>query len=131
MSQLMYHHPNVLAAMKPAILLLSLKEPCPGTAPAAWSVQTEVLEDTVVLIMPQSSLCLWDVSVVPSKVQLIPSLGLPEAAAPSLQQCWHFPQQETWRLGNRFANNKTLKAIRKASCMENQTGQAKQRLPST
>lgn len=31
MSQVMYHHPNVLAAVKPGVLLLSLSEPCPGT----------------------------------------------------------------------------------------------------
>lgn len=74
--------------------------------PAAWDMQTEVIEDTVVplreVTVPQSSLHLWEVSVVLSKVQLIASSGLPEAAVPSLQQCWHFPQQgkgnlETWQ----------------------------------
>lgn len=69
-------------------------------------MQTEVLEDTAVppgeVTVPQSSLHLWEVSVVLSKVQLIASLGLTEAAVPSLQQCWRFPQQgegnlETWQ----------------------------------
>lgn len=39
----------------------------------------------------------------------------------------HSRERETWRRGKQFA---TVKATRKASCMENQTEQEKQHLPS-
>lgn len=99
--------------------------------PASRGTQTEVLRAASVppqeVTVPQSSLCLWNISVVLSYP------GQPEATAPPCSNAGAFhsrERRETWRCGYQFPNNKILKAVRKASCMENQTEQEKQRLPS-
>lgn len=132
--RLVHQHWNPLAAG-------SLRSPCclPGAVPWSRNVppargtHTEVLEGTreppgeaTVL---QSSLRLWGFlwsSPGLSRLLLWACQRLQSAPFRNAGTS-HSRQRETWRRGKQFA---IVKATRKASCMENQTEQEKQHLPS-